>query len=398
MLPSVATVFFADLISKIFLAIAALLLIRVLSPAEYASYTAAAAVFAVVIQAAGAAFSRVYLVTRGAEFGTGQAAVFLVAQLIAAFAIALMGALAVSLPVLLLVGTIWLSLAGCCTDFLKTVYQSQLKFTGLSVVELVRSAAFMVTIVVALAILHGTLQAWLVIALQAAAFSAASVPLLRVVRQGQRDVGALRPRQLFAQITSRPLVYLVGYFLALSVLSSIDVFMLRAASDDFSVATYGSAFRYYSLILVALYSLNTVMFPVLQKAANVEAVRAVFRRHRLVVLVSMPVILALALSANDWIPLIDGGKYSHAPAVFRILAASAAISILCSPWVNIFLIAGRYRELLLLVLLALVTAVVTNVLLIPTMRAEGAAIATLCASGVLNMGIALRSQAIRAVA
>jgi O-antigen/teichoic acid export membrane protein len=391
MLQNIATVFVGDLISKILLAAAALLLIRVLSPTEYAQYTIATAAFSVVIQAAGAGFSRVYLVSGGVGLGVGQAKTFLVAQLIAGVAIALIAGLALTLPLSILVGVLWLSVAGCCVDFLKTLYQSRLRFGFLSAVELVRSMAFLMVVGVAVLAMRTThVQAWLIVMLQAASFSVASIPLLSAIRENAGNARSPSVQGLFKLVSSRPLSYLVGYFLMLSILSSADIYMLRKLSDDLNLATYGSAFRYYSLILVALYSLNTVMLPVLQRAATATAVNAVFHRQRRIIMIAIPAILIMALTTNLWIPVIDGGKYVGASAVFRILSVSAAISIVCSPWVNMFLIAGRYSELLVLVIVAVATSIVVSAVLVPKMGAEGAAIATLCASGALNVGIALR--------
>ncbi len=186
--------------------------------------------------------------------------------------------------------------------------------------------------------------------------------------------------------------YLFGYYAILAFFSQLDIFMLRIMTSDIELATYGSAFRYYSLLLLALGSVKVVFLPLIQGVTNANELKSIFHMHRKMLLVFGPVVLIGAWASQWIIPWIDMGKYPNAIPVFRILAVSAIISFAFSPYSTLILRFEEFKFLFLLISVTLLLNVGLNIILIEMLGAIGAAIATGIGFGFLNCSIFLRGR------
>jgi O-antigen/teichoic acid export membrane protein len=256
-------------------------------------------------------------------------------------------------------------------------------------VVLARSVFFALGVCGLLALLRDGTPAWAALCAQAAAGLLSSVPL---VFRPDRWRGA--HRLLDGLKTGRDILasqyrYLFAYFFVVAFFSQMDILLLRAWSDPGQLATYGSAFRYYTFLVLSLNAVHTVMLPRLQEVTERSAMRTLLRKQWALAALFLPVVIGLALAAPWFIPWIDGGKYPEAPRVFRILAASSAISFCFSPFVNVVLRLERFFPLLLWAGVALVLDVALNAVLIPRHGAPGAAWATLAAFAFMNIVVFL---------
>ncbi|HBC47992.1 MAG TPA: hypothetical protein DCZ43_13165, partial [candidate division Zixibacteria bacterium] len=186
--------------------------------------------------------------------------------------------------------------------------------------------------------------------------------------------------------------YLFGYFFLFSFFGQLDVFMLRMLSNDATVATYGSAFRYYTLIIMALSSAHTVLLPMTQKAGSVSELRGIFRKFTRLVLIFAPVVILGAWASKWIIPIIDTGKYPQAVTVFRILAVSAIFSFALSPHVNLVMRFEKFKFLFLGVASAAVISVGLNIALVPKLGAVGTAISTFISFAYVNGMVYLKAK------
>lgn len=324
-------VFSADCGSRLLIGIAGLLLIRFMAPIEYAAYILATSIFSFVMQAASTAVANTYIITYERLGLGGRPLALLGLQLGAAAALAVVIFPASSLPAPLYAMLILSILGACLVDFSKARAQRELHFGRYSALEMLRSVSLFGSFLAIIGLRGASLRATEVFAVQAAAMGFAF--LLGVVSRAGALGGAglwgaaLTLRQIFIG----PYRFLLGYMVLLAVYGQIDVWSLTLARGAHDVGAYGSAQRYYLLLGLALSSFQAVLLPTLQKVSSRAEVAAVFRKHRFLLLVFAPTILATAVAAPEWIPFVDAGKYPEAVAIYRVFALSAVVSFAFSP-------------------------------------------------------------------
>ena len=389
---SVLQVFSLDIVAKVLLGLVGIILIRFMPKMEYALYTVAISVVSVITQTLASSFNRIYIVGSD-QFSLGNASSsFLGLQLLIMLLLTLL-----SLPLVGVVGSAYwfvmlLSLATCLSEFSKTFFQKQLKFVRFSLVELARVLAFGGAVIVLIYVVGHELNAWHVLLVQSLAmlvtFLTLSSKQLRI-----RDLVAVNAAtQLAAKVLRGPYRYLFGYFFVLAFFTQVDVFMLRALADDSALATYGSAFRYYSLLSLALGAVHVVWLPVVQNVQSLAELTTILVYHKRMVLLFAPVVLMGAWAAQWIIPLIDMGKYPDAVLIFRILAISAIVSFAFSPYVNLVMRFEDFKFLFVLIILALLMDVGLNFALVPVHGPVGTAIAAFVAFGIVNGATFVRAK------
>ena len=386
-------VFAFDLVAKVAIGVAMLLIIRMMPTAEYANYTFALSAAALAQQGVIAAFNRVYIVGHetlrlgGAEWG------FVGVQL------ALFGAIAVLLfpfrdvfggaygPLLALVAATTLAEAA------KTFYQRDLRFREFSFVEIGRALLFVALVLAAGIVLRRHMRAGHALLAQALAMLLAFVVATRHLPPPTR-AAANQLRILLGDVLLGRYRNLLLYFVATAAFAQVEVFVLRRLATPEVLATFGASFRYYVLLSLALGAVHTVLLPIIQRARLDGTLREVVRRQQRLLAVFVPVVVLGAWLSAWIIPLIDGGRYPESIAVFRVLCASAIVSFALSPYSNVLISDGEFRFMLVSVLVASALSLGLNVVLVPRLGALGAALTMLVAFGLFNGATFLRARAI----
>jgi len=391
----VILVFSADLASKILLGLTWLLLIRYLPPEEFALLALATSVATVASQMLGSSINRIYILD-SSDHGNGGPGPLIMFQ---AGALLLLGIAGLpfsgALPGAAYMLTVLLALGMLLSDFGKTMYQKQLKFSAFSFIELTRSAIVSAGLIVLLIQFGAGVRTWQIIAVQAAALGLLSLIVisrhldLRETLDLRRGIHLLRP------VFGNGHGYLFAYFFALAFFSQVDIFLIKVLSDQETLASFGSAARYYQLLSLALGAVHAVFLPTMQKLETRQALDEFFSRHFRMLLVFAPVVGACALAALWVLPWIDLGRYPDAVPTFQILCLSTIISFAFSPHVNLVFTHRRFRFLLLLIVVALAVNIGLGLMLIPTYGGQGAAMATLIASACVTVPIYILSRQLR---
>lgn len=388
-----ARVFSFDLISKGVLGLISIALIRLMTASEYAKYTFSLAILAFVLQSISGTFNRMYILTpRRAVTSSGDAPTLLLLQLFVLYALTLL-----ALPLSGRLGVLFFAVvalvsAACLYEFTRTNFQKALDFKSYSKMELQRaillSSLILLAVVVfgkdtsAIAIVCAHTTAYLLICWRATAgrLKAMSLPSRAALLKSLRSLLVGGHQWLFA------------YFLLSGIFSQVDVFMLAALGDDVMVASYGSAFRYYGILALALSSAHALLLPMIQQTGTREELDELLLKHRRLLVGFSAAVFVVAWASGWFIPLIDAGKYPDAVPVLRILSVSIVISFAFSPHVNLILRCGQHRFLVLLMVCALFIALAGNYVLIPIHGAIGAALSTLVSAALVNVTIYLRSK------
>lgn len=387
-----AFVLSADIFAKGVLALVTIALIRFLEPGSYAAYTFAIAVATAASQTLAASFNRIYIVGHQKLALSDRVESFLGLQLALVLCAAGLGAGWSAV----FGGTYWavvfLGLGMVLSDFAKTFFQQQNRFSRYSGIEVARALLQAVAVATVLILGGEAVRASPVLDAQAIALLIASFAALGTHLQWRRAADPRAFYPLAREIFVGRYGVLVAYFAAVALFSQVDVFMLRWLAPPDSLATYGAALRYYALLSLALGAVHAVLLPAIQGANSAEQLAALYRKHARLVLAFVPVVGILALAAQWLLPLIDRGRYPQSVTVFRVLALSSIVSFAFSPHVNLLMKLERFGFLLRLILVASVAAIALHAMLIPRWGALGAAIATLLASALVTVRIFFAAQ------
>lgn len=385
-------VFGFDFVSKVLMGLAGLLLIRFLPENEYSLFTVVMAFSTMLVQGISSNMNGVYIAGHKRLGLENRPQRFLVLQLwflgVALSIVAALGAIEPRVIAILVA----LTVANGLLEFTKTHYQYKQNFLALSLAEFLRTLLFISVLFFFLLPERVPFSAGTVLFAQS--LCTAMVVALWFGRKLDwkeflKIDETFRLGKLMMKSKYR---YMIGYFFAVALLLRTDIFMLDRLVSRFELATYGSAFRYFSLVLVILTALHTVFLPKTQAAHRSSELRKLFRKHFRIVAMVLPVVF-LGGWLSEWIiPWIDGGKYPGAILIFRALCFVAAISICFSPYANVLFRYELYRFLFYLATSACLLNVVLNLLLIPEYRGLGAAIATFVSAGAINVGMFLKSR------
>lgn len=388
---SIIKVLFFDILTKAIIAFASMILIRSMPTTEYALYTLAMAIIMIMSEPLNASFNRIYIVGYNSFNLKDFSSSLLGTQLI----------LVLTLTVLCLPFEVashkifWPTAAflaaNCVYEFLKTYFQQKLHFTQFSVIETLKNLIFTALLAWVVYINHHSLDTRQILFLQATIMIGLAiffVPKINMFQIPQINQGI----DLVRRIIRSRYKYLIGYFILLTFFLQIDVFMLKLLTTDIALATYGSAARYYGLILLILGSVHTVLLPSIQKTKQTEEWRDIFSKLEIFALVFVAFVIIAMFAAPWFIPWVDRGKYPDAIPIFRILALSTIISMRFSPFVNFLMAREDFKFLFTLIIIAIGISISLNLLAIPLWGTIGTATVTLMTNAVVTFSIYLRSM------
>jgi O-antigen/teichoic acid export membrane protein len=202
--------------------------------------------------------------------------------------------------------------------------------------------------------------------------------LVSVVRVLRTDKGLT---QEFISATA----WLMPYYLALAALGQIDVLILSRFASTEQFAVYGVARQYYMMGLLLLGAIHAVLLPKLSRVDMQDpALQRAFvgRWLRCTWWVAAPIVLfdAVAKPLFVW---MNGPQYERSFGIFLIFSIGIWLSLMLSPLVNIVISRGDFRFLFLVGALALAFSYAGNYLLVPMFGGVGGAIVTVLTHNVV---------------
>jgi O-antigen/teichoic acid export membrane protein len=166
--------------------------------------------------------------------------------------------------------------------------------------------------------------------------------------------------------------------------------LTRYASEE-TLANYGVAFKYYSLLLTSLASITIVLRPLLARANMLDPARQIAfttKWLRYSLWTGIPILLFDIFGKPVYVWL-NGAKYADSFPMLIILSVGVWLGLILSPQVKILIAGLRFRSMFLLGTLAFVVGFIGNRLMVPTMGGIGASIATVISQTVINGGAML---------
>ncbi|WCB96585.1 hypothetical protein DSM104299_05349 [Baekduia alba] len=191
-------------------------------------------------------------------------------------------------------------------------------------------------------------------------------------------------RSIMREILPYALAAAVGliYFrLAIVIMSYI--------STDRETGIYSAAQRIVEAVAALPWLVTSAGFPILARAARDDEVRlrsALQRLFEVTLLLGGGAAIIGVAGAKFAVAVVAGPDFKDSVAVLQILVCSLLMTFLVATWSSALLSIGEYRRILWANLGALVTTGVLSLALIPSLGANGAAIATVSAETALALG------------
>ncbi|MDP5280679.1 hypothetical protein Q9Q95_17265 [Sphingomonas sp. DG1-23] len=340
LLASYRVILAGDMIAKAMTALSILLAIRTLAPRELATYVYLGAIAAAAYSFFNGFFNRQYLFDAQGQMHIGGFR-FLAAVMTA---LGCGGVLAFSdvAGVWLIVPTVTLALLAMDYEFKRTVLQKIGRFRPYALAEVFRAALFLslTCVVVSLSLDHA---AAILIGAQALSFLAASA-LIRVRAEGSVALGE-QIRVIAGGMLRTSSLILILYFILVGLFGQLPVLLYKPHASDWDYAQFGSAFRYYGLLVSISAAVNVVSLPSIATSTETSWYRLLTAMKR-VFFVSLLLVAAAVIVGTQAIPLIDGGTYPAAPQQFAILSVAILGGVFVGPLGGLFLRAGQLGYLL----------------------------------------------------
>ena len=163
------------------------------------------------------------------------------------------------------------------------------------------------------------------------------------------------------------------------VLFRIDTVMLAAYESKDVVGDYSAAYRLFEATLFVSWSVGAAVYPVFSRLtrASEPSVGFVYERSvKLVTALTLPLAAGAAVLAGPVVDTLYGEQYDDAVSALRLLAPAIALYPLC--YLGGYLLVSQDRQRVLTIVYGLVALenILLNLVLIPTLSLEGAALGT----------------------
>ena len=385
---SLSLVISGDFLSRGITAFTGLVLIRTMEIPQFAIYVLIAGTASMIVGALTSAFGTVFIVGHAEMKLQERGLEFLVIQLLLALALALVALFFSDF----FSGLAWLVgillVFGVAAEFVRNFERQRLDFAAFAAFNLARTVLFLVAVATLAIFLPDQLTAINVCIAQSAA---AALTSFHLVKWFKKKIKLEVIAEIIKLIWKDQLSFFL-YVLVMAGLSQIDIILLKLWSNESQIATFGSAFRYYSLVVAILAGVNSVLLPHLPSITNADDMRRIIGNASKVLIAGIPLVGICAALAPWLLPLVDKGKFPDSIPTFQILCISASISLALSPYANILFVRKKFRLLLVTVVLGLICNLVLNSILIPSYGAIGAALTISIIGGAMNIFFFVRAR------
>jgi O-antigen/teichoic acid export membrane protein len=188
----------------------------------------------------------------------------------------------------------------------------------------------------------------------------------------------------------KPILTFLIINISITLYVNLDKIMLGFMKSDFEVGIYSTGLKLIKLIVVIITSYGSVAFPRLSlyyKNGNNSELFDIFRIIiNFIFLLSVPSIIFLFFTSDLLILLIGGTDYLSSIAVFRILIPLLLILPLSNfLGLQVLMVNKMETVILLSTSIGAIVNLLLNLILIPTLSTNGAAIATLIAEFLVTL-------------
>ncbi len=203
----------------------------------------------------------------------------------------------------------------------------------------------------------------------------------------RRHFGRISPRHVEgAEVRrmARAALPLMGATVLTLLFHRVDILMLSRMTSEESWGHYGVAVRVVDVVVLAPRILATAIYPQLRQAREngpLAVVKLMTESLRVSLVICSGLALAVWILASVAVGVMAGPEFFPAIAALRILAWAIVLEAGCHMLVRLLFAADREKDLLPIGGLGILCNVGLNLMLIPRMGIDGAALATLLSYG-----------------
>jgi O-antigen/teichoic acid export membrane protein len=205
-----------------------------------------------------------------------------------------------------------------------------------------------------------------------------------------KKMTSLRVKKLEYRKHLKPLFLLFSTQIAISVYAVLDKVILGYMAEDKYVGYYAAALKVAKILLTVISALSIVMMPQMSKAfeeKNSERVRSLFNKSsNFVITIGIPITAGLMCLSNEIILLLSGKEFAPASLSLQIIAPIVFMVGFSNIFgIQILTANGKESVLLRCVIIGTILNVGLNLLLIPSLKHDGAAIAILMTEAMVTV-------------
>jgi O-antigen/teichoic acid export membrane protein len=243
------------------------------------------------------------------------------------------------------IGLAGLALAGAAIvfDVRRSILQRAQSFRRYTVVEVLRAGFFLAATTVVLTLLDGGRALWLLLSL-ALSYALAAVAIGSAASRDSR-VTWRRLAESAGALLTRDSLLLLAFFILFGLAAHLPALLYRPLASASDYAELGVAFRYYGLLVSITSAFHVVTMPAIANVSADESA-ALVRRVLLLALFALFLVLGAVIAGYLIIPIVDGGKYPDAPALFAAMSVGLVFGVYCGVIISANLREGRYFPLL----------------------------------------------------
>ncbi len=186
----------------------------------------------------------------------------------------------------------------------------------------------------------------------------------------------------------KPLLALFSVQIMVGFYIHMDKFMLGLMASMEDVGNYTISLKIVKVVQSIITSIGLVMIPILTKIIDEgnSIYSATKKTLDFIIFLSIPLTGGLLIIKNELIMLFAGNEYTGAIELLAILAPIVIFVGLSNLYATQLLVAGGFeRSYFLIAFLGASINLTMNIILIPSLRASGAAYSTLLAEGVVAL-------------
>ena len=168
----------------------------------------------------------------------------------------------------------------------------------------------------------------------------------------------------------------------------IDVIMLSVMMGDTAVGIYSAAYRLCDPFSLIPYALTMSLFPLMSayfKSSKDDLIRTYALAFKYLLIIALPLAVGVALVADKVILLIYGTSFADSSTVLQILIWSVMFGMVNALLWDVLVAIDMQKLIMWSVAFCAAVNIVLNILLIPVMSYNGAAIATVTTVAILAL-------------
>lgn len=187
-----------------------------------------------------------------------------------------------------------------------------------------------------------------------------------------------------------PLLFIFGTTIAASMYADTDTVLLGFLSNSKTVGLYTAAVKLSKISIPIVTSMGVVLMPKIAKdfadKNMVEVQLTLDQTFRFLMFFGVPIVFGLTLLAPEFIALFSGKGFLDATNSMRLLALLPLIIGFAHFLLFMILVpSGKNREMFLCVMGGLITSLLLNIILIPSLQQIGSSIANVCSEIVVTL-------------